>query len=296
MPDISHLLVSYRRYALYERGHRPSTVNQTVNIVNRLCEFARTDNIKMLDTPTIRAFLQTQREEIGWSAKTFRIYRQSLKTFFAWILLQGLRSSNPVSAIGNPTLPSTIPRCLTKDQALCFLAHARSYRWFYELEGSRNEAIIATFLYAGLRLCELINLRSDEVFLEQSEIRITQGKNRKDRLIAIHPHLRPILIAYQFHRQRLGTPSIWYFPSVKSEKRLTPKNIQIIFRRISSSCEIKATPHMLRHTCGRLYVEENVNLRVIQLLLGHSRIETTERYTFVSIETMKMGLARSRPL
>ena len=292
MPETGFNEQSYRRYALYEKGHRPFTVSQTLSILNHLQTFAHTNSLSLLDTSIIREFLQTQREEKGWKPKTFRIYRQYLKTYFDWAVLQGYVRKNPVIPIGNPKLPITLPRCLTREQAQKFMAHCRYYNWLYELEPFRNEAIIATFLYTGIRLKELINLRHDDVMIELGEIRINCGKGSKDRTIAIHPLLKPLLLSYSEKRKQLGKPSIWFFPSVRSEKRLTSKNVQAIFKKLSSASGIKVTPHVLRHTCGRLYVEANVNLRVIQSLLGHSRPETTQIYTYVSTKNMKESLGK----
>ena len=170
------------------------------------------------------------------------------------------------------------------------MAHVHWYNWHYELEKYRNEAIFATFLFTGMRLSELLNLRCNQVALEQDEIHILGGKNEKDRNIPILPQLKPILINYIRARKRLRVPSIWFFPSVKSDKRLTAKNLHSIFKKISKYSGVKVTPHMLRHTFGRICVESNINMRVVQSIMGHSRIETTQIYTFVSTEASKLGM------
>ena len=295
MPNLQTVEQDYRRYALYEKGHQAPTVQQSLSILHRLCEFCHTEELRHMDTSLIRSFLQSMREKKGWSAKTFRIYRQSLKTFFDWAELEGYVTANPVERIGVPPLPAALPRCLTREQALRFLSYSRLHDWCYPLEGPRNEAIIATFLLTGLRLSELINLRVNDVFFDSGELHVLRGKNQKDRIITIHPRLKPYLFSYRTCQSKWGKPSVWFFSSVKSDNKLTPRNVQTVCRKISKSSGVKATPHMLRHTCGRLYVEANANLRVIQSLLGHSRIETTETYTHVSSEAMKAGLSRSCP-
>lgn len=293
MPEFASLEQSYRRYALYEKGQRRTTVTQTLRMVRLVCEFARTSEIRSLDTPLIREFLQVERERKGWSAKTFRLYRQYLKTFFDWTVSQRWIKTNPVSEIQSPRLPNPLPRCLSKDDALKLLSHVHWHPWRYELEGSRNKAIIATFLFTGIRMSELLDLRTIDIDLENGELQILSGKNEKGRSLAIHPQLLPILREYRASRLRLGVPSQWFFPSVKSEKRLTVKNLHEVFRKLSVSTGTKVTPHMLRHTFGRLSVESNINLRIIQGMMGHSSIRTTQNYTFVSTKAMKRALAET---
>lgn len=295
MPDFHSLKDSYRRYALYEKGHRPMTVRHATQVISSLCSFACETEIASLSTSMIREFLQTQREQRGWTAKTFRIYRQHLKTFFDWSVSQEWIDKNPVLPIKCPRLPKPLPRCLTKEQAILFLSHVTLYRWRYELESSRNKAIVFTFQYSGMRLSELLNLWSLDVDLSNEEITIRNGKNEKDRLIAINPSLLPVLKDYQKARMELGIPSMFFFPSVKSDKKLTVGNLYDIFRKLSRACGFKVTPHMLRHTFGRLSVESGQNLRVTQEMLGHGNIRTTEIYTHVSIEAMKQSM-RERPL
>ena len=284
MTNTQNLALSYRRYALYELEHTPKTLKQTQDILAKLTEFAGTTNIHALDTRIIREFLHVGREERAWSAKTFRIYRQCLKTYFNWLVEEEWLDSNPVDKIKQPPLPQRLPRCLGREQVLQLFCHVRDYPWHYELQPYRNEAMLATLTYTGLRLSELRNLGDRDVDFLSDLIRVDQGKNRKDRYVPICPELKPILVRYKKAHKRLGLPSIWFFPSVKSERRMTAQNIQSVFRKLSKASGIKVTPQMLRHTFGRLLVESNVHMRTSQKYMGHASIRTTEIYTHVSPE------------
>jgi len=292
MPNLLAVEQSYRRYALHEQGHRPKTLKQTISILEKLAQFANTDELDEINTRVIRGFLHTQREDKGWSAKTFRIYRQCLKTYFQWAVDENWIAENPVSPIKQPPLPARLPRCLSRDQTLKLFAHIHNYRWFMELQESRNEAILAIITYAGLRLSEVINLKIMDVDFHSNWIRVIQGKNRKDRNVPLNPELKPILQRYLNAHKRLGTPSIWFFPSVKSASQLTDKNVQAIFKTVSKASGIKVTPHMLRHTFGRLCVEAGINMRTIQEYMGHSDIRTTQIYTFVSPQQSQREINR----
>lgn len=292
-PDLE---LSYKRYALYELEHTPKTLKQVQDTVLRLTEFAQTTNIYELNTKVIREFLHTQREAKGWSAKTFRIYRQCLKTYFQWIVEEGWLYENPVEKIKQPPLPKRLPRCLSREQVLQLFCIVRDYPWHYQLSPFRNEAILATLTYSGIRLSELRNLMVLDVDLHTDQIRVHQGKNRKDRYVPINQELKPILIRYRNVHKRLGVQSEWFFNSVQSTKRLTPQNIQAIFQKLSKASGIKVTPHMLRHTFGRLNVEANINLRTTQGYMGHADIRTTQIYTFVSTAQSQREMKKMRLL
>ena len=287
MTNTSDLERSYKRYALYELEHTPKTLKQTISIVDRLVSFVGSGDLQGMDTRAVRDFLHTQRETKAWSAKTFRIYRQCLKTYFQWVVDEEWMKQNPIDKIKQPPLPVRLPRCLSKEQTIQLLAHIHNYPWRMELQVSRNEALFAIIIYGGLRLSEVTNLKVLDVDFTAGWICVIQGKNRKDRNVPINDELRRILQRYRKAQQKLGTPSIWFFPSVKSESQLTKKNVQDIFSTISKASGIKVTPHMLRHTFGRLCVEAGINLMTIKSYMGHADIRTTQIYTFVSSEQGK---------
>lgn len=281
----------YKKYAMVERDMRVGTYKAADAIMLKLCEFAVTDNLRKLDEKIIRSFMHEMSRERAWSPKTFRLYWQYMKSFFDWAIKEQIIKKNPLVGIDRPKLPSRLPRCLDTEDTLKVLTHARWCEWYYAIEKTRNEAILAVFIFTGVRLSELINLKTEDVNLETEEIFVEQGKNKKDRMIAIHARLLPILRGYVIDRKKRGKPSKWFFTSVRSDKRLTPRDVRAIFKKISVISGIKITPHMLRHTFGKLCVDANVNLRTIQQMMGHSDISTTQIYTFVSTKAMKKNFA-----
>lgn len=285
---VSNLLPQFKRYALYERGMTPSSYKAICSAVEMLCDFAKTDSVRDLDTGIIREFLLQSREKRLWSAKTFRNYWQNFKCFFNWCIASGLLKKNPMSTIEKPRIPKRLPRCLSKEQALKILTHASWHRWQYQIERSRNTAILATFLFSGLRLKELINLQVIDVNFGSGEIFVLQGKGKKDRIVPIHPRLIPFLREYFQERQKSSLhPSGWFFTSVRSDKRLTEKNIYRIIKTVSCNSGVKFTPHMLRHTFAMLAIDADLNIYKLKEILGHTEISTTQIYLSVSRESVK---------
>lgn len=284
----------YRRYALAERGIKPRTLADTLAVLRRLARFCGTENLTTLTTPAIREFLAHGKLELGWSARTFRLYRQYLKGFFDWCVQAGYLDTNPVASIAKPRLPQQLPRCLSREEARRVLFAARHAPWRSELQRSRSEAIIGTFLMTGLRRAELLNLLQADVDFTSGAIAVRGGKGRKDRTVPLHPKLGPLLRHYLAEKEKRHLQSHWLFSSVKSEKPLTNKNLYAILRRVSVAAAVKFTPHMLRHTFGRELVEADFNIYKLKEVMGHASVTTTQAYVALSPQTIKDSFERAR--
>jgi len=188
--NYSDIYFQFKRYALNEKGMRPRSCKAILSCMHDLCNFARSDDLKDLQEGMIREFLHTGREEKLWSAKTYRNRWQHMSTFFDWGVRRKFCKINPLKNIEKPKLPQNLPRCLTQEQMQTVLNTVRWMDWIYSFSPIRNEAIISTFVFTGIRLNELLNIEMSDVNIRQGEILIRQGKNRKDRIVPIHPRLR----------------------------------------------------------------------------------------------------------
>ncbi len=284
----------FRHYALAERGLRPATVRDILVIVRRLCAFSETDDLRDLTTPAIRAFLHHGKMEKGWATRTFRLYRQYLKTFFDWCVSAGYVNANPVIAIERPRLPQSLPRCLSADDAKRVLYAASNAGWTSDLQRTRNEAIVASFLMTGLRRAELLSLRVADIDFRVGVLSVRGGKGRKDRSLPLHPKLIPLLRRCLTEKERRGQRSEWLFSSLRSEKRLTNKNLYVIVRRVSIAAGVKFTPHILRHTFGRELIEADFNIYKLKEVMGHASVATTQAYVALSSKSIRDSFERTR--
>ena len=292
--NITTLHREFKYYALAERGLKPQTVRDILLVAQRLCLFSGTEDLKALSTPAIRAYLYHGKMEKGWAARTFRLYRQYLKTFFDWCVLASYMATNPVSAIEKPRLPQQLPRCLSQEEARRILYAARHAPWRSELQRSRSEAIVGTFLMTGLRRGELLTLRITDVDFCSGVLSVRGGKGRKDRSVPLHPKLVPVLRRYLEEKQKRRSQSEWFFSSLKSEKRLTYKNLYAILDRVSLAASVKFTPHMLRHTFGRELVEADFNIYKLKEVMGHASVATTQAYVALSPRSIKDSFEQTR--
>lgn len=281
------LIPGFQRFSLYEKNLTPTYLKNIILVVKLLDNHTQFDSFKQYTTESISEFLQTMREQRHWSPKTLRNYRQNLKIFFDYLVYKQYFKVNPVKAIAKPKLPKNLPRCLTKSQTEKLIATLYSFSWTYPLEQWRNTAIILTFLYTGLRMSELLNLKNQDVNFAERSLYVRLGKGRKDRYIPLHPKLIPVLKFYLKSRNKRLPISTYLFTSVRSTKPLRPKNLYAIFKKIACTCGFHITPHMLRHTMAKLSLEANLNPYTLKEILGHAHIATTQIY--MSISTKKVN-------
>lgn len=282
---ILDVVPSFKRYALFERGMMPKSVKEIITIVILLSNQISTQNLSSITTSKIRDFLHQRKAQRLWTNKTFRNNRQYLKSFFNYCVRENYILINPVEKIEKPKIPKRLPRCLNKQQIDKLLLNLDCYEWFNVLEEKRNKAIIRTFLFTGIRLSELLKLKTNAINFEEYEILIQQGKGRKDRIVPIHPDLMPYLKSYAIVKKKKITK--YFFSSIRSDKPLTEKNLYRIFKVLRRVCRFHFTPHQLRHTFGKLSIEANLNPFKLQSIMGHSSISTTQIYISVSTKNIK---------
>jgi site-specific recombinase XerD len=154
-------------------------------------------------------------------------------------------------------------------------------QFFAAIHILKHRAIFMVCYGAGLRISEAVRLKVADIDSARMLIRVEQGKGAKDRYVPLSPRLLEVLRHY-WSRQRPAGP--WLFPAIKQGKHISPETVQQICRDASclSGLDKRVTAHTLRHSFATQLLENGEDIRVIQVLLGHSRIETTARYTHVS--------------
>jgi len=181
-----------------------------------------------------------------------------------------------VTHIPCPRLPKRLPLVLSQAEVLRFFAAIRSLKY---------RAILMTAYAAGLRLGEITHLRPGDIDSERMVIRVQQGKGQKDRYVMLSPRLLEVLRLYW----RAERPSIWLFPGQRQNQPITHHVVQYACRRAGLDAGITkpVTLRTLRHCFATHLLEAGTNIRVIQTLLGHSSVRTTQIYTSVSAKTLQ---------
>jgi len=167
--------------------------------------------------------------------------------------------------------PSKLPIVLSYEEVLLFFDH---------VPGLKNRAALMTCYGAGLRVSEAIALKVSDIDGKRKLIRVEQGKGQKDRYAMLSDRLLMVLRRYW----KAFRPEIWLFPSWNRKHHMSASALQLACREAAAHAGLrkKVTVHGLRHAFATHLLEQGTDLRVIQVLLGHSEIDTTARYTRVS--------------
>jgi integrase/recombinase XerD len=184
--------------------------------------------------------------------------------------------------------PRKIPVVLSPEEVTRFLDAA---------PGPKYKAAFSAAYGAGLRVSEVVALKVSDVDSERMLLRIEQGKGRKDRFAMLSPQLLALLRDWW----RIARPQVWLFPGRDRINPLTTRQFNRAVHAAAHMAEVakRVTPHTLRHSFATHLLEQNIDIRVIQVLLGHAKLETTSLYTRVAtntIRTVMSPLDRLTPL
>jgi integrase/recombinase XerD len=184
--------------------------------------------------------------------------------------------------------PRKIPIVLSPEEVARFLEAA---------PGPKYKAALSAAYGAGLRVSEVVALKVSDVDSRRMLLKIEQGKGRKDRYAMLSPQLLELLRDWW----RIARPQVWLFPGQNPVNPLTTRQLNRAVHAAAHMAQItkQVTPHTLRHSFATHLLEQNIDIRVIQVLLGHAKLETTALYTRVAtntIRTVMSPLDRLTPL
>jgi integrase/recombinase XerD len=138
---------------------------------------------------------------------------------------------------------------------------------------------------AGLRVSEVAHLKVSDIDSQRMTLRVEQGKGQRDRYVMLSPHLLQLLREWW----KAARPQVWLFPGQNPINPITPRQIN---RAVTAAKDLagiskRVSPHTLRHSFATHLLEQGVDIRVIQVLLGHAKLETTALYTRVAVATVR---------
>jgi len=233
-----------------------------------------------LTVSDFRAFLARRRRQ-GAESRTLARQLSSLRSFYRFAEKQGLFRNPALSALRSPKLPHAVPKPLSPEKATELakadaLATGETPRWVL----ARDQAVL-TLLYAcGLRISEALSLTAAQA--DQPVLTIT-GKGNKTRLVPLLPVARQAMALYRALCPFALSPREPMFRGLKGGP-LNARNIQLLIARLRGALGLPetATPHALRHSFATHLLANGADLRVIQELLGHASLSTTQVYTEVN--------------
>lgn len=282
----------FYEYSLYMKGFSPTTIKRYKYVINFYCRFARIKLFSEVTGSNITDLFLKGRTERKWSSNTFIVFYKSLKVFFAWCLKEGYLQSNPVAEIVKPKLQQKLPVKLTQQETVKLLEIVKHYPWEHRFLRVRNHAIFSTFVFAGLRLKELLNLRFSDIDLENKTIFINQGKGNKDRVIPINSTLADTLQEYLNERKRLHKTCPEFFVSYRQNTRFTESGMKKLVEKIKKVSGLRFSVHKLRHTFATLMLEGGCDIYSLSRMMGHSDIKTTTIYLSATTEHLRAQIIK----
>jgi integrase/recombinase XerC len=217
----------------------------------------------------------------------------AIKSFFSYLSELGVTGANPFDAIDSPKLDKSLPKILTEDEMLAFLDSLPAAT-FIEI---RNRAVFE-FLYAtGLRVSELAGLQRTDIHFTERLVRV-MGKGSKERIVPFNEPAGVVLEKYlQAARDRFGKPPEFVFVNTRGG-RITERSIERILKevfRLLTHSSKKVHPHLFRHSFATHLLQRGAGLRMIQEMLGHANLATTEKYTSLDYTDLLRTYTKCHP-
>ena len=270
---------SFLEYLGVERGASPHTLRSYAADLTEFTSFLaaeRIDGLPGADTRAIRAFL-AQLHGRRLAKATIARKLAAVRSCFRFLARRGVLEVNPARQVRSPRLGRRLPSVLPKDEATQLLDAAPEPT----AAGARDRALLELLYASGLRVAEGCGLDLDDVDEARRTVRVL-GKGDKERVVPVGETALEALDAYLAMRGRQRGP---LFLNARGG-RLTPRSAHRIVKRLARRAGItqRVTPHTLRHSFATHMLGEGADLRLIQELLGHRRLSTTQRYTHVSPE------------
>ena len=242
----------------------------------------------------------------GFAASTQARHLSALRQFYRHLYADGLRGDDPTRTIATPKKRATLPKVLSEDEVERLLAAARDAAQAAvgdtdarAQRAARLHALLEVIYATGLRVSELVALPASAARREERLIAVT-GKGGKERLVPLSEAARTAMRGYLALRQAAGRPpSRWLFPSHGASGHLTRQAFARDLKALALQVGIDPdalSPHVLRHAFASHLLANGADLRVLQQLLGHADISTTQIYTHVLDERRRALVETHHPL
>ena len=255
---------------LERKRYSPNTMKSYMGYMKDFIQDQKGKDLNEVTPEEVNAYILKLIRKKGISPSQQNQRINAIKFYYEKVLGQEKRFYN----IERPKKSRTLPKVLTETEVLSILK---------SLENIKHKAIIGTIYSSGLRRNELINLRKQDIVFENKILNIRGSKGKKDRISVLSDSLAVVLKKYlEIHK-----PNYWLFEG-PNRKKYSATSISKILHRAAQKAgiEMRVTPHMLRHSFATHLLEQGIDIRYIQIILGHESTKTTEIYTHVSKKSL----------
>lgn len=289
------IIQKYKRYLLLEKGLSHNSIEAYMTDLQKLVDFMKNHKLTLAEIKLshLEEFLAELYDQ-GLKARSMARVISGIKSFFHFLLLESEIKENPSQLLEAPKIGLKLPTVLSVEEIDSILEVID----VSTAEGTRNYAIIETLYSCGIRVSELTNLRFSDLFFDEGFIRV-QGKGSKQRLVPISETAVKKIKNYLLHRSqqivKKGSEDVLFLSS-----RGTAISRVTVFYYIKQYAEAaginkEISPHVFRHSFATHLLERGANIRVIQEMLGHEKITTTEIYTHIDRSFLRQEIIEHHP-
>lgn len=288
--NVTALLKDFSYYLKVERQMSPNTIESYCSDVSAFLESSGEDP-SAVDSDAVASYLGERFEDLSKRSQARAL--SSLNSFFNWLILEGYRAENPCDKVDSPKLGRYLPDVLSREEVEAIINSVKLNSW----TGLRDRAILEFLYGCGLRVSELCALRLSNIYLEEAFVRII-GKGNKERLVPLGEPaaeaLRAYLAARPFDNCSAYADYIFLNRFGKILSRVAVFNLVKKQAAEAGVCK-EISPHTFRHSFATHLIENGADLRIVQEMLGHESILTTEIYTHIDERSWQDSVLSHHP-
>ena len=281
----TRLLSDYEYYLKIERAMSPNTVASYCSDVKKFAVF-HNDALEKADPDAVISYLSSRKK---LSERSQARLLSSLRSFYDWLILEKIIEENPCDKVDMPKLGVYLPTVLSVEEVEAIIDSVQREDWF----GLRDKAILEVLYGCGLRVSEAVELKISGVYLDEGFLRVV-GKGNKERLVPLGEMAGDALRNYLDSRPAPADAEsddvLFLNRFGKHFSRVSMFNL-VKKQALAAGITKELSPHTFRHSFATHLVENGADLRVVQEMLGHESITTTEVYTHIEAETWQKDIA-----
>lgn len=305
--EISEAVDAFIEATRFEYGYSEHTVRSYRRDLTNFAEYAAEQGaptLEQLDLELLRSWLW-KRQQLGLAPATIARHVATLKSFGGWLESRRLVPGNPASRLRTPKTPKSLPRVLTKEQIARVLERAEARTLEGDPQHIRDHAILELLYSSALRVSELTSLQLTGYDRRARSVRVL-GKGNKERVVPLGAPASRALERYLAagRDELLSRGDARYSPTQTAlfigNRDGAPLNASAVYRLVSRELDNEPGggprgPHTLRHTAATHLLDGGADLRVVQEILGHATLSSTQVYTHVSMERLAETYRQAHP-
>lgn len=284
-----NLYKDYETYLKIERAMSRHTVASYCSDVRKFLAQCETD-LRSVDTGLVENYLSGLK---GVTKRSQARFLSSLRSFFGWLVLEGLLDDNPCDNVDPPKLGLYLPQVLSVSEVEALIGAVDLSSW----QGFRDKAILEVLYGCGLRVSEAVNLNISNLYFDEGYIKV-KGKGNKERLVPIGEMAADAVNEYLEHRPRpydAASDDLVFLN--RFGRSLSRQSMFLMMKKMALLADVRKeiSPHTLRHSFATHLVENGADLRMVQEMLGHENLVTTEIYTHIDTSTWHQEVLAHHP-